>query len=162
MIGNLFRFSGRASRKTFWLTLLLLIAISFAMSIVLGVFAGVGAEVLGGAEPSVTAALFGGGLVGIVMIVVYVAIFVISLAISVRRLHDLDRSAWFLVGYYLITIVLSAVAYATMTSGPGDSILSAVAGIIQFVLAIAFLIYLGFIRGTEGPNRFGPDPHKAN
>jgi uncharacterized membrane protein YhaH (DUF805 family) len=50
-----------------------------------------------------------------------------GIAVSARRLHDMDHSAWWL----LLTL-----------TGIG---------------AIALLIWFCF-RGTQGPNRFGPDP----
>ena len=56
------------------------------------------------------------------------ASFIPSVAVTVRRLHDQDKSGWF----YL----LSFIPY--------------VGGIILFVLMC--------IGGTRGPNRYGPDP----
>ena len=53
----------------------------------------------------------------------------INLAISVQRLHDRDKS-----GFWLIPMLLI----------PGGS--------------IWMIIELGFLRGTPGPNRFGPPP----
>ena len=50
-----------------------------------------------------------------------------SISIGVRRLHDLDRTAWWL----LIFLTLIGI----------------------FVLLVWFCL-----RGTQGPNRFGPDP----
>jgi uncharacterized membrane protein YhaH (DUF805 family) len=50
-----------------------------------------------------------------------------SLAVGARRLHDLDRTAWWLL---LIITVIGAI-----------------------VLLVWFCM-----RGTAGPNRFGPDP----
>jgi uncharacterized membrane protein YhaH (DUF805 family) len=49
-----------------------------------------------------------------------------------KRCHDRDRSGWFLL-YSLIPLI-----------GP-----------------VWLLIDLGFFRGTNGPNRFGPDPLAA-
>ena len=53
----------------------------------------------------------------------------ISFAISAKRWHDRDKSGW----YNLLVLVPFA--------GP-----------------IWFLTECGFLRGTVGPNRFGPDP----
>jgi uncharacterized membrane protein YhaH (DUF805 family) len=35
-----------------------------------------------------------------------------------------------------------------------------VLGLAAFVVSIWGLVELGFLRGTSGPNRFGPDPLK--
>jgi uncharacterized membrane protein YhaH (DUF805 family) len=51
------------------------------------------------------------------------------IAISAKRLHDFDFRAWWL----LITLVPA-------------------------VGALAILVAAGFVRGTRGANRFGPDP----
>lgn len=55
-----------------------------------------------------------------------------SLAIAVRRLHDLDQSGWWLL-----------------------------LGLIPIIGAIGLLIWFAS-KGTDGPNRFGPDPLAAN
>lgn len=55
-----------------------------------------------------------------------------SLAVGVKRCHDRDRSGWFL----LISL-------------------------IPVVGSIWLLVELGFLRGTVGPNKFGPDPLNA-
>lgn len=52
----------------------------------------------------------------------------VSMSFSVRRLHDLNRSGW----YYLLMF----------------------APYVSFL----FWIYLLVVKGTEGPNRYGPDP----
>jgi uncharacterized membrane protein YhaH (DUF805 family) len=55
------------------------------------------------------------------------ALFLPGLAVSVRRLHDLDRTGWWvLLAFTLIGLIL--------------------------------LIVWNCMRGTPGPNRFGPDP----
>jgi uncharacterized membrane protein YhaH (DUF805 family) len=59
--------------------------------------------------------------------VIGVALFLPSVAVSIRRLHDIDRSGWWVL--LAFTIV----------------------GIIP-------LIYWACLRGSPGPNRFGPDP----
>jgi uncharacterized membrane protein YhaH (DUF805 family) len=58
------------------------------------------------------------------------ALFLPGLAVSVRRLHDLDRTGWWLL------IILT--------------------GIGLILLLIWFCL-----RGTTGPNRYGPDPLAA-
>jgi uncharacterized membrane protein YhaH (DUF805 family) len=52
-----------------------------------------------------------------------------GLAVGVKRCHDRDHSGWFLL-----------------------------VGLIPIIGSIWLLIELGFLRGTIGPNRFGPDP----
>ena len=52
-----------------------------------------------------------------------------SLAVGIKRCHDRNRSGWFLL-----------------------------IGLIPIIGSIWLLIELGFLRGTIGPNRYGPDP----
>src|SRR5262249_12383731 len=97
------------------------------------------------------------------MILDYVVLFIIILAfvivswisafaIGVKRLHDRNKSGWWILLFYVVPLLLG---------GGGNQAESAVAGILGLVsLAISIwaLIELGFLRGTVGPNRFGPDP----
>jgi len=60
----------------------------------------------------------------------------ISLAASIKRLHDLNRSGWWM----LALIVGPLIPFVNIVAGLG------------------YLIYLGFIPGTQGSNRFGHRP----
>ncbi|PCE30920.1 DUF805 domain-containing protein [Burkholderia ubonensis] len=70
-------------------------------------------------------------LLSVAALLISLALLVPSLAVTVRRLHDIGRSGWFL----LIALI------------------PIIGGIILLVWMCA--------RGTEGPNRFGPDPRAA-
>ena len=65
---------------------------------------------------------------GVLSLVYSIAVFVPTLAVVIRRLHDTDRSGWW------ILIAL-----------------------IPLVGAIVLLVFL-ILKGNEGDNRFGPDP----
>ncbi len=114
-------FKGRSCRKEYWMfylfTILSVIAAMLLFSLV-GGFSG------GGNGPSGFA-----GVVGGLLLLVWLGLFFIpSLAVTVRRLHDQDKSGWF--------ILLSFIPY--------------VGGIILLVFMC--------LKGTAGPNRFGDDP----
>ncbi|HEV7658296.1 MAG TPA: DUF805 domain-containing protein [Allosphingosinicella sp.] len=68
------------------------------------------------------------GIPGILLMLYALATFIPNLAVAVRRLHDQDKSGWWI----LIALV------------------PLIGGI--------WLLVLYFIEGTRGPNRFGPDP----
>ena len=77
-------------------------------------------------------------LVICIYIFIYLITFIIGLFIlaqSAKRLHDLDKSDW----YLLIR-------------------LTALIPRIGWVILLAFELYLFLAKGTTGPNRFGPDP----
>ena len=65
---------------------------------------------------------------GVLSLVYSIAVFVPTLAVLVRRLHDTDSSGW----WVLIAL-------------------------IPLVGAIVLLVFL-VLKGNEGDNRFGPDP----
>jgi signal peptidase I len=91
-------------------------------------------------------------------IVVFAICVLVSLPIivlvSVRRLHDVDKSAWWLVPLWLAPAVLDI----------GSEFLDASWGLTAPVLVANAILQgwalfeLGFRPGTLGPNRFGPDP----
>ena len=101
-------FTGRAPRSEFWLwTLFAVLA-----SIVAGI---------------IDFALFDDMDFSPVNSIVGLVLFLPGIAVSIRRLHDLDRTGWwFLLAFTVIGIIL--------------------------------LIIWNCMRGTPGPNRFGPDP----
>jgi uncharacterized membrane protein YhaH (DUF805 family) len=73
-----------------------------------------------------------GGATGAVWVIVGVLVFWISLAAGVKRWHDRNKSGWWM--------------------------------LIVFVPVIGSLWYLiecGFLKGTTGPNTYGPDPLMA-
>ncbi len=74
-------FKGRTSRKNFWLALLGLVLIGMVIGFVLGFIGGL----LGESATKVT---------GLLLVVWYLALIIPSLAIEVRRFHDLNKSGW--------------------------------------------------------------------
>jgi uncharacterized membrane protein YhaH (DUF805 family) len=105
-------FSGRARRTEFWMFVLV-------NTVVVALLAG-----LWGA--------FRDGALGVLFLVLYVgyalAVLVPTLAVSVRRLHDTNRSGW----WWLI-------------------------GLVPFVGGIVLLVFY-VLEGTQGDNQFGADP----
>ena len=105
---NYVNFSGRAARSEYWFWTLFSVLVSIAASLIdLGLFTSLNFSPLS--------------------TIVSLGLLLPSLAVSVRRLHDLDRTGWWLL------LVLTVI---------GDILL-----LIWFCM-----------RGTIGPNRFGPDP----
>jgi len=97
-------FSGRACRSEYWYWVLFVVLVDIAAGIL-------------------DAALWTYAITSLADL----ALFLPGLALAIRRLHDLDRSGWW--------------------------ILLALIPIIGFVILIIWFC----TKGTEGPNRFGPD-----
>jgi uncharacterized membrane protein YhaH (DUF805 family) len=82
--GRYFDFQGRSRRSEYWFTYLFLMIVVLVAYAAMFAFAG-----SAGGE-----ALF--GLIAGVLGLFYLAILIPSIAIAVRRLHDTDRSGWWL------------------------------------------------------------------
>jgi uncharacterized membrane protein YhaH (DUF805 family) len=135
----LFSFQGRVNRAKYWLITIL----SGLVMVALGTMAFISA--FSGAEGTT-----------IVLVVLLVALFIpmiwIGLAVAVKRLHDCNRSGWWVVFFYIVPGILQSI---------GDQ-LEGVAAYVFYLPALAIwiwsLVQLGFLRGTDGPNQYGPDP----
>jgi uncharacterized membrane protein YhaH (DUF805 family) len=111
-------FSGRARRKEYWIFTLYHTVILVSGELLAGVLAN---------ESSPIAMVF-----SLVYLLYALASIVPSVAVSVRRLHDIDKSgSWLFIG------------------------------LIPFVGAI-WLLILTCTDGTNGPNQYGPDPKDAS
>ncbi|MBX3500562.1 MAG: DUF805 domain-containing protein [Alphaproteobacteria bacterium] len=119
-----FSFNGRINRAKFWLGTVAL----FVVYVILMVIGGGG--MMMSIDPNNPQAASGGmGIMGIVILIVYIAMIWPSLAIGVKRFHDRDKSGW----WVLIALV-------------------------PIIGGLWYLIECGFLEGTKGPNKFGPDP----
>lgn len=105
-------FSGRARRKEYWIFCVCYVAIIFIAAIVDGMMSGGNPE----------------NMSSIVTSLASLALFLPLLSVSVRRLHDTDRSGWW--------ILLNLLPF--------------IGGLVLFVFAC--------LEGTKGDNRFGEDP----
>ncbi len=152
-------FSGRSRRKEYWLFFLAVILVYLALFALLMLF--MGSAILGafgsagttGAEPGagMMGAMLGGGIVGIVIMLTWLFLLIPSIAVGIRRLHDIDRSGWWLmIGYgpWLLSVILSAAQSEALVA------------IFNLLWMVGFIVLLVFavLPGTRGPNRFGPDP----
>lgn len=75
------------------------------------------------------------GIVGIALLIVFLGLIIPVIAVTVRRFHDRNLSGW----WYLGLVVLGMVPFVGIA-----------ASIASLVITI--------LKGTEGPNNFGPDP----
>lgn len=116
-------FSGRSRRKEYWMFILfqILLLIIPAGLLISGM---PGGDMTG--EMSTTG-MIGAGLIGLILL----ALLVPSIAVSVRRFHDQDKSGWF----YLLNFI------------------PYIGGLIVFIFML--------LEGTRGPNRFGADPKES-
>ena len=109
-------FSGRSRRMEYWYFVLF----NIIVSIVLGVIDG-----LLGTSGSYAGAGLLSGIYGL-------AVLIPSLAVTVRRLHDTDRTGWWI----LIALVP--------------------------LIGVIVLLVFALLEGTPGDNQYGPNPKEAS
>ena len=145
-------FSGRSRRMEYWMFALFILLVWVVLGGVF--FAVIGSALLAGAGGSPSGLMAAGGgamILLVIMLVVWLGLLIPSLAVGVRRLHDTERSGWWL-GGYLIAVVVSNVL---TRSAPGA--LSLIVALAVLVYAVAILVFM-CLDGTKGPNKYGPDP----
>lgn len=138
-------FDGRINRKPFWMAVLLIIVVSVVVSIAIGLMLGLQSRAF---------KIFG--------LLWQLALLYPSLAVMVKRLHDRDRPDYFayiMIAPSLVTAITNAIG---ITGDPlNQNALDYLLGILTLAVGIWALIELGCLRGTAGPNRYGPDPLQA-
>ncbi len=99
-------FDGRARRKEYWFFFLFNIVISIILSVIDGL--------TGSFNPETGVGLLGG--------IYTIAVLIPSIAVSVRRLHDTNRSGWWLL-IGLIPIIGTIICFVFMVqdSNPGEN-----------------------------------------
>jgi uncharacterized membrane protein YhaH (DUF805 family) len=102
-------------------------------------------------------------ILGIVFIPVLCIFMVAILANVARRLHDRNKSAWWLLLFFVLPTLLSLpfrlveAAHNEAAAGPAGLV-----AILGLPFSIWAFIELGCLKGTSGPNRFGDDPLAAS
>lgn len=130
----LFGFRGRVNRGKYWLTFL----IYFIVWIVVGIIAWI-------------LSMASYWLAAIVVVLVMLVMLYTGIAIGIKRLHDRDKSGWYLLLFYLVPSILE---------GIGESIsgIGFILSLASFAITIWAFVELGCLRGTVGSNQYGPDP----
>jgi uncharacterized membrane protein YhaH (DUF805 family) len=102
------------------------------------------------------------GPLSIAMLAVALANMWINFALTIKRLHDRDRTGWWLVALYLVIIAAVVLGVVTLMQPEvqRESLNPAAVGavIAASVLMLWLFVEIGFLKGTQGPNRYGPDP----
>nr|NUR38200.1 DUF805 domain-containing protein [Sphingomonas sp.] len=168
-------FSGRSSRAEFWWFILALFVIYMVMWMVfVGAMAGSIATAQGNPSSGMLGAI---GVGGIVVGLFWLALIIPTIAVQVRRLHDTDRSGWWLGGYYLLYVVYFVLMFTMIVPIMSQTVVEAdtapalpssgmfvgiiLFGTVMFIYMIALLVFF-CLPGTRGANRFGDDPYGAD
>jgi uncharacterized membrane protein YhaH (DUF805 family) len=140
----LFGFTGRINRGKYWLAALIYFIIGLVMATI-GYFAE--------EAPAFQ----------ILNAVVSIGTLISSIAVGLKRLHDRDKSGWWLLLFYLVPSLLAGIGaiaffYGVGAEAAGGMISGAIIWALGFAVLVWAFVELGCLRGTLGPNRFGPDP----
>jgi uncharacterized membrane protein YhaH (DUF805 family) len=138
----LFTFGDRINRGKYWLGVLILVLLYIAAGIVFGIFYGLAGETVG---------TIIGGIVGLAALIVGIWA---GVAIGIKRLHDREKSGWWLLLFWVLPTILSAAGSALGGIG-------LVLSLASLAISIWALVELGCLKGTTGPNMYGPDPLPA-
>ncbi len=173
MLRTFVSFSGRIGRQTFWFSFLAVFIVSVLVIVGVAYVYGV-PVIIPNQKPDFSHPYFmATGLVTLFSFWPYLAIYV-------KRLHDRDMRGWWLLLPYVLMLLPVAVLIAmnpqmmAMMSGGGAPAGGGLGGmpiggvwmmgglglfyVIGLILLLWLFIVTGFLRGTNGPNRFGPDP----
>jgi uncharacterized membrane protein YhaH (DUF805 family) len=134
-----FKFDGRVNRAKFWIAVLIFAAINVVLAIVGYVM-----------DQSVVFQALN-SMLGIVILIS-------SIAVGVKRLHDRNKSGWYLLLFYLVPSVLVVIGVLIGAFVEDSTIIATVLGLLAFAIAVWAFIEMGCLRGTIGINQYGPDP----
>jgi uncharacterized membrane protein YhaH (DUF805 family) len=140
-LARLLSFTGRSTRKPYWLTIL-----PFTLLAMTG-----GGLTMEGEEREAWM------LVAMGVLLLIAAVFPM-IAVSVRRLHDRGRSGWWLVLYWVIPMLFGSSAGEPAIVPLPHETLASVFNLLSIGLSVWALVDLGFLKGEPRENRFGPDP----
>ena len=135
-------FSGRAPRSEYWWYVLATI-IANLIAMVLDSILGLDRAV---------------GPYGILSTLLMLALLVPGLAVSVRRLHDTNRSGWWVliavIPYLMVGVAAGMAAATGSMAGLGTAGILSILAFIGLIVLLVFMI----LPGTPGDNRYGPNP----
>ncbi|WP_194472410.1 DUF805 domain-containing protein [Bradyrhizobium sp. CCBAU 51753] len=161
----LFSFKGRINRAKFWLGALIIVCwmvFLAALLIVIGLVGGKGAsfgfnveDVFRVLDPDTYRSLTAGQLPALLVKASGTALFTwVYVAVSIKRLHDRDKSAWWMIPFFAVPGLINQFAGRL----PENVYALSIVGAIAFLLYIWAFIELACLPGTRYPNRYGANP----
>jgi uncharacterized membrane protein YhaH (DUF805 family) len=101
---------------------------NLGLAVLEGIVFGVAGGTMASGDPS-DISMSSFGVMGIIAFLLFIVFFWIGLAIAVKRWHDRGKSGWWVF-----------IAFVPVIGG------------------LWYLVECGFLKGTAGPNAYGPDP----
>lgn len=153
----LFGLHGRIARASFCLFLAVAFVLLLALLSTLYVYDLLaGNYENGGPTPWPTTPL---GIAGAVAwLTILVLLFISGVAVTLKRLHDRDKSWWWLLVFVIAPNVLSFLGATWRDQYPSFGEIGFVLDFTALVLLVWAFVELACLRGTADENRFGRDP----
>lgn len=140
---TLLTFDGRIARQEFWIGVVCLIIVNIVAALVIGgIFVG----------------LFGIAVGGFVLLLLSLALAVPGYAVLVKRSNDRGHPQVYVQALTAANVAFSVVNFFQTISSSQPGILMMLVAVVMTVAGLWALIDLGCLRGTKGPNQYGPDP----
>ncbi len=157
-----FSFEGRLRRLPWWIAQIVLFVLYMLLLLALSPLFGLSFDIWWNEEPLPPRS-------ALIDVIIFLLLLRPALAVDIKRIHDIGRSAWLLFPVYLGSLAITAMDSSGFDALDGLSSLSAGKGGFSILLptSIYFLIviysvilflYLGLVRGTRSENKYGPDP----
>jgi len=138
LIALLSTYQGRINRAKYWVAFLCFLIIGIALGILGFIFSMIGD--------------IGTYLILIISVVVYIAMMVAGIFVGIKRLHDRNKSGWWLLVFMFAPGILSGIGFAI------GGFIATILSLAAFGITVWMFVELGCLRGTVGPNQYGPDP----
>jgi uncharacterized membrane protein YhaH (DUF805 family) len=137
----LFNAAGRISRAKYWRSLIVFGVAGLFTAVILFAAAGIAAPLF------VT-----------MLVVVLIPWLIWGFVIHTERLHDRDKSAWWLLIFYGLPALPGPAARMASFPGALGATLYYILALAAFALSIWGFFEIGCLPGTGGSNSYGPDP----
>ena len=137
-------FDGRINRAKYWAGAIILAIVSIVLGLVIG-------------------GIFGASTFGVILVtLITLGLFYPGYAVTAKRFQDRDKPGITAL-YGLIPVLIASLLQAFgLTGAPSQpNALGWICTLVTMGVGLWFLIDLGILKGTPGPNRFGGDPLAA-
>ena len=160
----LFSFEGRINRAKLWLALLVIICWMIFLGLVVVAIGGLFGSAKSFSfkvddiflilDPATYHSLSKADLLPFLAKLIATPLFVwVYFATSIKRLHDRDRSGWWMVPFFVAPGL-----YDQFADRLGDSSLLMLPGLVAFVFLLWGFVEMYCLKGSRKSNRFGPNP----
>ena len=155
LVGNFTGMDGRINRQAWWIGVVVLIVVAIVLNFILG-------AILGGGMPSIEQLMDPAVMAayaqkqGWISLIIGLITAYPYIALSVKRRHDRDNNGYDAIGLIVFSLLWSLVQALGFVGSTNPVYM--IVSVVFLVYAIYILVQLGFLKGTAGPNSYGPDP----